>query len=154
MKHEKDQTDQAREAYSQSHATDSPTAPVNEPTAASVSLMRLHLAYLREALAELVEYTLTGDADEDDAQLLDRVDALRAKAPCVKCGTTEASDGDWYRLCGTCRWGGHSLGEKLSTTNGWEAGLKQAREVLSRHEWQGQRDEILAIIDAVHEREP
>lgn len=38
--------------------------------------------------------------------------------------------------------------------DGWEAGLMQARDVLNRHEWNGQRDEILAIIDAVHEREP
>ena len=24
--------------------------------------------------------------------------------PCVECGTTESKDGDWYRLCGECRW--------------------------------------------------
>jgi hypothetical protein len=36
-----------------------------------------------------------------------RVDWARSAAgaeTCASCGTTEASDGDWYRLCGKCRW--------------------------------------------------
>lgn len=24
---------------------------------------------------------------------------------CVECGAYESADGDWYRLCGPCRWG-------------------------------------------------
>jgi len=24
--------------------------------------------------------------------------------PCAVCGTTTSDDGDWYRMCGPCRW--------------------------------------------------
>jgi hypothetical protein len=26
------------------------------------------------------------------------------QSPCVACGSSESSDGDWYRICGPCRW--------------------------------------------------
>lgn len=28
----------------------------------------------------------------------------QAPAPCVCCGTSASADGDWYRICGPCRW--------------------------------------------------
>ncbi len=28
--------------------------------------------------------------------------------PCVSCGATESADGDWYRVCGKCRWASSS----------------------------------------------
>ena len=46
------------------------------------------------------------------------------------------------------------LEEVRTFDDGWRAGLKQAREGFQRHEWQGQLGEILAVVDAVHEKEP
>ena len=43
--------------------------------------------------------------------------AAASGPPCVRCGATESSDGDWYRLCGTCRWAasGPREGGKVTT---------------------------------------
>lgn len=27
-----------------------------------------------------------------------------SQPPCVVCGAVESKDGDWYRVCGVCRW--------------------------------------------------
>lgn len=37
---------------------------------------------------------------------------------------------------------------------GWHAAMRQAREVFQRHYWDVGLDEMLAVLDAVHEREP
>src|SRR3990172_2036948 len=37
-------------------------------------------------------------ASEDGAPVYVRLEA------CAHCGTTVSQDGDWYRLCGPCRW--------------------------------------------------
>lgn len=45
-------------------------------------------------------------AESEVAQLRGALSALQAEreAPCVRCGTTESADGDWYRICGKCHW--------------------------------------------------
>ena len=35
-----------------------------------------------------------------------RVPDMSHVVPCVRCGATTSKDGDWYRLCGPCRWEG------------------------------------------------
>lgn len=35
--------------------------------------------------------------------------------PCADCGTTVSADGDWYRVCGKCRWGGLEHAEDTGT---------------------------------------
>ena len=35
---------------------------------------------------------------------LDELIAFAKDRPCGGCGTTVSADGDWYRLCGQCRW--------------------------------------------------
>jgi hypothetical protein len=47
-----------------------------------------------------------------------------------------------------------SVAKDAAFNEGWRAGLSQARAVLSRHQWDGQLDEIIAVVDALHEREP
>lgn len=47
---------------------------------------------------------LTDCADDVERLLGPEAPHQEEKPPCVRCGATESSDGDWYRLCGKCRW--------------------------------------------------
>lgn len=58
--------------------------------------------------------------------------------PCVQCGATESSDGDWYRLCGPCHWKGSPGAPDTGGLNGkpevsYSVALPQGRDPLA---WQ------------------
>lgn len=60
---------------------------------------------LRRELSEAREF-LGRDLKESQERVLTlEIEIIqRNKQPCYQCGTVVASDGDWYRLCGECRW--------------------------------------------------
>jgi hypothetical protein len=69
-----------------------------------------------DALTALMEQWREGACDDHYptasvfAQCADELAALLQAAappalqPCALCGTEESMDGDWYHICGSCRW--------------------------------------------------
>ena len=66
------------------------------------------LQNFREALLEYLAWgAMTGsdrDLFEEKFRALVNGTPDLARPPCVKCGASESLDGDWFRLCGSCRW--------------------------------------------------
>jgi hypothetical protein len=75
-----------------------------ETAEAEVTALRGQLAYLREPVAACVGYTLTGNPDDDDAQLVDRLAGLEAERAAMgpylqhHSDCPKAYDAKWARI--------------------------------------------------------
>jgi hypothetical protein len=58
---------------------------------------------LHRALAQ-VHHWFAVEIEKAAALIAAGRSAATTEPPCGLCGTTTSADGDWYRICGTCRW--------------------------------------------------
>ena len=58
--------------------------------------------------------------------------------PCVKCGTHVSVDGDWYRLCGKCRWEGEGAPHQKDSWQPIASAPKDGTHFLAASKFMGQ----------------